>query len=83
MKKDILNFPLFNFKAKPAKSIEVKSKRVSKVKADKGKSKRGADNIMKFFVKLVYTTKTSRPTKQHTADKLALQNFSNLMSDPS
>ena len=54
VKKDILNFPIFNFKAKPVKPIEVKPRRITKVKADKkGKSKRGADDIMNFFVQSV------------------------------
>ena len=82
-KKDILNFPIFNFKAKPAKPIEVKPRRVTRVKADKGKSKRGADDITKFFVS-VDTTKPSRPTQKHTADKLAhSESKSNTKSDPS
>ena len=83
-KKDILNFPIFNFKAKPAKPIEVKPRRVTRVKADKGKSKRGADDITKFFVKSVDTTKISRPKQQQVADKLAhSESKGNIKSDPS
>ena len=37
-KRDILNFPIFHFKAKPVKPVEVKHNRVSNVKAEKGKN---------------------------------------------
>lgn len=60
-KKDILNFPIFHFKAKPAKPIEVKPKRITKVKAEK--VKRGTDDITRYFRKSADTTK-ARPTQQ-------------------
>ena len=60
-KKDILNFPIFNFKAKSTKPIEVKPKRFTKVKAEKGK--RGTGDITKYFRQSADTNKT-RPTEQ-------------------
>ena len=60
-KKDILNFPIFHFKAKQAKPIEVKPKRVKNVKAEKGK--KGRDDITKYFYKSADTTK-ARPIQQ-------------------
>ena len=63
---DHLNFPIFQFKANPAKPVDVKPKRIRKVKADKGKS--GTDDIQKYFIipgKSANTNK-SRPTEQAT-----------------
>ena len=60
-KKDILNFPIFHFKAKPAKPIEVKPKRITKVKAEKCKRKEG--DISKYFRGSADTNK-ARPTQQ-------------------
>ena len=60
-KRDILNFPIFNFKAKSTKPIEVKPKRFTKVKAEKGK--RGTGDITKYFKKSADTNKT-RPPQQ-------------------
>ena len=68
-KKDILNFPIFHFKAKQAKPIEVKPKRVKNVKAEKGK--KGRDDITKYF-KSADTTK-ARPI-QHKASQLSPSN---------
>ena len=45
---DILNFPIFHFKAEPAKPVEAKPKKVKKFKAEKNKAK-GTDNIKKYF----------------------------------
>ena len=59
--------PIFHFKAKQAKPVEVKSKRIKGVKADKIKKKgKGTDDIMKYLIipgKSADTSKTS-PTKQ-------------------
>ena len=60
-KKDILNFPIFHFKAKQAKPVEVKPKRVKNVKAVKGK--RETDDISKYFRRTADTTKP-RPTAE-------------------
>ena len=65
-KSDILNFPIFHFKAEPAKPVKVKPKRTKKVNAEKGK--KGTDDITKYFVKSADTTKP-RPT-EHQADLL-------------
>ena len=66
-KSDILNFPIFHFKSKPAKPVEVKPKRVKKVNAEKGK--RARDDIAKYFVKSADTTKL-RPSEQTKAELL-------------
>ena len=66
VKKDILSFPIFHFKANPAKPIEVKPKRIKKVKAEKGK--KVTDDITKYFKKSADTTNL-RPTEQ-TASQL-------------
>ena len=47
-------FPIFHFKAKPAKPVEVKPKKVKKVNAEKGK--KGTDDITKYFVKSARVT---------------------------
>ena len=60
-KKDILNFPIFHFKAKQAKPVEVKPKRVKNVKAVKGK--RESDDISKYFRRPADTTKP-RPSAE-------------------
>ena len=64
---DILNFPIFHFKAKQAKPVEVKPTRIKVVKADKSKKKGlGTDDIKKYLIipgKSADTNKTS-PTKQ-------------------
>ena len=43
-----MNFPIFHFKAEPAKPVEVKPKKVKKFKAEKNKAK-GTDDIKKYF----------------------------------
>ena len=63
-KKDILIFPIFHFKAKPAKPLEAKPKRVTKVKAEK--FKKGGDDISKYFKKSADTTKP-RPTAEEAS----------------
>ena len=66
---DILNFPIFHFKAKQAKPVEVKPTRIKGVKADKSKKKgKGTDDIKKYLIipgKSADTNKTSH-TKQAT-----------------
>ena len=75
-KKDILNFPIFHFRAKLAKPVEVKPKR-TKVKADK--VKRATDDITKYFKKSADTTK-HRPT-QLEASQLTLSKSTHKESD--
>ena len=66
---DILNFPIFHFKAKQAKPVEAKPIRIKSVKADKSRKKgRGTDDIKKYLIipgTSADTDKTS-PTKQAT-----------------
>ena len=66
-RRDILNFPIFHFKAKQAKPVEVKPSRIKGVKAEKNKKKGlGTDDIKKYLIipgKSADTNKTS-PTKQ-------------------
>ena len=69
VKRDILNFPIFQFKAKQVKPVEAKPKRVQKVKAVK-KGKRGSDDITKYFIKTADTAKTFRPSSEQKVDKL-------------
>ena len=66
VRRDILNFPIFQFKARPIKPVEVKPKRFKKVKADKGKS--GTDDIQKYFIisGKSANTSTNKPTEQAT-----------------
>ena len=64
-RKDILNFPIFQFKAKPVKPVEVKPKRVKKVNAVKGKTTTGTDDIKKYFTVPGKSADTQiKPTQQ-------------------
>ena len=68
-RRDILNFPIFHFKAKQAKPVEVKPSRIKGVKAEKNKKKGlGTDDIKKYLIipgKSADTNKTkTSPTKQ-------------------
>ena len=65
-RKDTLNFPIFQFKAKPIKA-EVKPKRFKRVNAGKGTRRQGTDDIKRYF-KLTGepadTQSKPRPTEQ-------------------
>ena len=65
-RKDILNFPIFHFKAKPIKA-EAKPRKVLKVNAGRGSRRKGTDDIKKYFIlprEPADTQNESRPTEQ-------------------
>ena len=65
-RKDTLNFPIFQFKAKPIKA-EVKPKRFKRVNAGKGTRRQGTDDIKRYFMltgEPADTQSKPRPTEQ-------------------